>query len=61
MLEELDRYVFDRMDPNTNCLDNLAAKIWGPVQSGHQGVTPQVAGLEYGLEGAESGSECGIK
>jgi len=40
VLEDLDRYVFDRMDPNSNCLDTLAAKIWGPPQSG-QGVTSQ--------------------
>ncbi len=41
VLEDLDRYVFDKMDPNTNCLDVLAAKIWGPCQPG-QGVSSQV-------------------
>ena len=40
VLEDLDRYVFDKMDPNTNCLDVLAAKIWGSCQPG-QGVTSQ--------------------
>ena len=45
VLEDLDRYVFDKMDPNTNCLDVLAAKIWGPCQPG-QGVSSQVKQLE---------------
>ncbi len=44
VLEDLDRYVFDKMDPNTNCLDVLAAKIWGPCQPG-QGVSSQVKNL----------------
>ena len=46
VLEDLDRYVFDKMDPNTNCLDVLAAKIWGPCHPG-QGVSSQVTILFY--------------
>ena len=42
VLEDLDRYVFDKMDPNTNCLDVLAAKIWGPCQPGN-GVSSQAS------------------
>ena len=41
VLEELDKYVFDKLDPNTNCIDVLAAKIWGPCQPG-QAVSSQV-------------------
>ena len=41
VLEDLDRYVFDKLDPNTNCIDVLAAKIWGPCQPG-QVISTQV-------------------
>ncbi len=42
VLEELDRFVFDKNDPNSNCLDALASRIWGPLNTGGQGLTTEV-------------------
>ena len=43
VLEELDRFVFDKNDPNSNCLDALASRIWGPISTPGQGLTAEVA------------------
>lgn len=42
VLEELDRFLFDKNDPNSNCLDALATRIWGPLNAPGQGLTTEV-------------------
>jgi hypothetical protein len=42
VLEELDRFLFDKNDPNTNCLDALAGRIWGPLNTPGHGLTTEV-------------------
>ena len=47
VLEELDRFLFDKYDPTSKCLDALATRIWGPINSPGHGLTTEVMRYRY--------------
>ncbi len=55
VLEELDRFVFDKNDPNSNCLDALATRMWGPLNTPGHGLTSEV--MELGRVSTSRASE----